>query len=126
MVSVDAVAALQFLVIYLGLEIALRADTTDKVECREAATGPDGGVPYLIGLASSSADAVSGIISLSRRTDTAAVSNEIVSRSADALAIHPLFIAITSLDALSQISDVSAIADTLLGGCGVSRIEGTG
>ena len=75
MVSVDAVAALQFLVIYLGLEIALRADTTDKVECREAATGPDGGVPYLIGLASSSADAVSGIISLSRRTDTAAVSN---------------------------------------------------
>ena len=112
------------MVVYLGLEIALRADTTDKVECGEAAAGPDGGVPYLIGLACSSADAVSGIIGLGGRADTATVSDEIVSGSADALAVDPLFVGIASGDASSEVGDVAVVAEAGLGGGVEGGVDG--
>ena len=112
------------MVVGLGLGMALRADTTDKVESGEAAAGPDGGVPNLIGLASGSADAVSGIIGLGGRADTAAVSDEIVSGSADALAVDPLFVGIASGDASPEVGDVAVVADAGLGGGVEGGVDG--
>jgi hypothetical protein len=126
LVSINAVTALKFLVVDLGLGVTLRADSSDQVESWKASAGPDGGVPDLIGLASSATDAVSGIIGLGGWADSAAVPDEVVSGLALADAIDPLLIGVAGSDAESQVGDVSAIADALLGDWTVGRVEGAG
>jgi len=58
LVSLNAVAALAVMVVYLSLGVALGAHSVDQVVARKAATGPDGGVPHFMDLALSPADTV--------------------------------------------------------------------
>jgi hypothetical protein len=81
----------------------LRADATDKVESGKASAGTDGGVPNLISLASGAANAVSSIVGLSGRADTAAVADQVVSWLAFASTINPLFVGIAGSDAKSKV-----------------------
>jgi hypothetical protein len=124
--SRNAVTALRPLVVDLGPGVALRADTADQVESRQAAAGADSGVPDLVGLAASPADTVGGIVGLRGRADSAAVSNQVVALPALALAVNPLFVGIAGRDAESETEQVSIVADALLGDGGVSGVEGTG
>lgn len=114
------------MVVDLGLGVALRADSSDEVEAGEAAAGPDGGVPNLVGLACGSADAVGGVVGLSGRADAAAESDEVVSGLADALAVDPLFVGIAGGDAESEVGDEAVVADALLGDCAVGGVHGAG
>lgn len=126
MVSLDAVTALQFLVVDLGLGVALRADSSDKVESRQASAGADGGVPHLVGLAARSADAVGGIVGLGGRADSAAVSDQVVTLPTLTSSVDPLLVGVAGGDAETQTEEVSLIADTLLGDGGVGGVEGAG
>lgn len=90
-VTFNAVAALVLLVIDLGLGVADAAHSSNQVVARKASAGTDGGVPDFIGLARSVADAVSFIIDLSRRANSARISNKIVSSFALADSVFPLF-----------------------------------
>ncbi len=92
---------MQFLVVDLCLRITLRADAADEVEPREAAAGTNGGVPDLISLASGAANAVGGIVGLSRRADSTAISDQVVAGFALAFAIHPLLVRIAGNNAKS-------------------------
>jgi hypothetical protein len=114
-VAVDAVTALEFLVVDLGAGVTLRADAADEVVAGEAATGTDGGVPDLIGLASGTADTVSGVVGLGGRANTAAVTDKVVSGLALAHSVDPLFVGIAGRDAKAEVQQVSLIADALLG-----------
>ena len=124
MVAINAVAALEFLVVDLSASIALRADTADKVVAGQAAAGTDGGIPDFVGLAGSTADAVDGIIGLKRGADTTAVTNKVVSGLALAVAVEELLVGVAGRGAEAEVEEVALIADTLLGDCAVSRVEG--
>ena len=64
----------------------------DEVVARKAAASSDDGVPNLVVLARNVTNSVSCIVNLSGRTKTAAVTNEVVSFLADALAANELFV----------------------------------
>ena len=116
MVALNAVAALQPLVVDLSGGIALRADSSDEVVGGEAAAGPDGWVPDLVGLASDPADSVCGIIDLGGWANSAAVTDQVVSRLADALSVDVLLVGVAASHAETEVEDVALVADAGLGG----------
>lgn len=126
MESLDAVAALGLLVVDLRLRIALRADSSDEVESREASAGTDGNIPDFVSFAGIPTDPVGGIVGEEGRTDSAGVSDEIVSLLADTVAVDEFFIRIAGRSAEAKIEDVSLVADAFLSDGVESRVEGAG
>jgi hypothetical protein len=114
MVAVDAVTALEFLVVDLSAGVTLRADPADKVVAGQAATGTNGRVPDLVGLTTSTADTVGGVVSLGGWANTATVADKVVSGLALANSIDPLFVGIAGSDAEAEVQDVPLVADALL------------
>lgn len=126
MVALDAVAALQSLVVDLGGGVALRADAADQVVAGQAAAGSDGWVPHLVGLASDPADPVGGVVGLGGRANSAAVADEVVAGLADAVAVDVLLVGVAAGDAEAEVEDVSLVADAGLGGWVVGRVKWAG
>jgi len=71
------------------------------------------------------ANAVGGVINLSRRAKSAAVANEVVSFPADTSAINISFISIASRDTKAEILDVSFVAYTRFCDGVVGGVENT-
>lgn len=115
-----------FLVVDLGLRIALRADSSDKIESREASAGTDSNIPDFVSLAGIPTDPVCGIIGEEGRTHSAGVSDEIVSLLADTVAVYELFIRIAGRSAEAKIEDVSLVADAFLSHGVEGRVKGAG
>ena len=126
MVALDAVAALGLLVVDLGPGVALRADSSDEVESREAPAGTDGDVPHLIGLASIPADSVGGVVGEEGWAHSAGVSDQVVSLLADAHSVDEVFIGVAGRGAESEVLDVSLVAHAFLGDEVVGGVEGAG
>lgn len=95
-VSVNAVAAASSMVVDLGPGVALGADVVDQVVSGETPAGPDDGVPDLVFSAGGVADSVGGVVDLGGGAETAAVSDEVISFPADALAVDELFVGVAS------------------------------
>ena len=87
----------------------------DEVVARKAAASSDDGVPNLVVLARNVTNSVSGIVNLSGRTKTAAVTNEVVSFLADTLAANELLVRIACRHAKTEVLDVSLIARARFG-----------
>lgn len=126
MIAINAITALKFMVVHLSVSIALRANATDKVVSRKAAASTDSDVPDFVGLARSAADAISSIISLSGRANSAAVSNQVVSLLALASSVDKLLIGVAGRGAEAKVEEITLIADTLLGNCTVSGMKRAG
>lgn len=126
LVALDAVAALTHLVVDLGLGVALRTQTGDQVEARQAAAGTDSGVPDFMDLAVGSTDAVDGVIGLGRGAETAGVADKVVAFLADALAILVDFVSVAGGSAKTEVFDVASVAGTGLGDGVEGGMDGTG
>ncbi len=114
-VPVNAVAALVLLVVDLGLGIADAAHSSDEVVTWEASAGADGGVPNFVYFARRVADTIGSVVDLSRRANSARISNQIVSSLALTSSISPFLIGIASRDAETKVQKISDIAYTALG-----------
>lgn len=121
-----AVAALDHVVVELGLGVAGRAHALDEVVAGKAAASPDDGVPHFVVLARNVANSVSGVVNLSGRTEAAAVANEVVSLLANALATNELFVRVACRHAKTEVLDVSFIAGAGFGDGVVAGVENAG
>jgi len=70
-VAVNAVTALVFLVVELGLRVADAALSSDQVVAGKASAGTDSWVPDFVDFTRSMADTIGSIIDLSGRADSA-------------------------------------------------------
>ena len=94
LIAFNTDAASVSMAVNLSSGIALTADIINEVVSGKASASSDYGVPNFISLARFVANTISSIINFSWRAKTAAVSNEIVSLSANAFSINISFIGV--------------------------------
>ena len=113
-VALNAVTASDSVVEDLSPGVALTADVVDEVVAGKTPAGPDDGVPHFVVGAGSVTDPVGRVIDFSRRTNSAAVANQVVSFFANTLSVNVVFVGIAGRSAQTEALDVSLVAMTLL------------
>lgn len=125
LVAFLAVTALGLVVVELGPEVTMAANTVDQVITGQASTSTDDGVPNLVIFAGRVADSVVLFVDCSGGTHSAAVTDQIVTFSAETFSIDVSFIRVAFGGAEAKVLHESGITDTGFGGGIVGRVDNT-